>query len=125
MPLLNRKELEMAKHLRIIALCGFVTLFLASCGSKSIEGTWVEPAKEDGIVGEIGFTLLKDGTVVPINMGYSEFNAWEKSGKNLILKGKYTGTNPHDFVDTLHIVKLTDEELTLEQAGYTVTYQRK
>ena len=115
----------MAKHLRIIALCGFTALFLVSCGSKSLEGTWVEPAKEDGIVGEIGFTLLKDGSVVPINMGYSEFNAWEKVGNKIIFKGQYTGTNPHEFADTLNIVKLTDEELVLEQAGYTVTYQRK
>jgi hypothetical protein len=115
----------MAKHLRIIALSGFMTLLFASCGSKPLEGTWVEPAKEDGIVGEIGFTLLKDGSVVPINMGYSEFHAWEKVGDKLILKGQYTGTNPHDFADTLRIVELTDTELTLEQAGYTVTYQRK
>ena len=115
----------MAKHLRVIALFSIVTLFLASCGSKSLEGTWVEPAREDGIVGEIGFMLLKDGTVEPINMGYAEFNSWEQSGKLLIFKGKYTGTNPHEFSDTLHIVKLTDDELTLEQAGYTVTYQKK
>jgi hypothetical protein len=115
----------MVKHLRIIALCGFMGLFFASCGSKPIEGTWVEPAKEDGIVGEIGFTLLKDGSVVPINMGYSEFQTWEKVGKQLIFKGQYTGTNPHEFSDTLNIMELTDDKLVLEQAGYTVTYQRK
>lgn len=115
----------MIKHLKTIALCGLMGLFFASCGSKSVEGTWVEPAKEDGIVGEIGFTLLKDGSVVPINMGYSEFQTWEKVGNKLIFKGKYTGTNPHDFADTLTIQELTDEKLVLEQAGYTVTYQRK
>ena len=115
----------MAKYWRIIALCGFMALLFASCGSKPLEGTWVEPAEEDGLVGEIGFTLLEGGQVVPINMGYSEFNAWEKVGDKIIFKGQYTGTNPHEFSDTLRIVKVTDEELVLEQAGYTVTYKRK
>ena len=125
MPLQINKEQEMNKHLIIIALCGLMSLFFASCSQPSLEGTWIEPAEEKGIVGEIGFTLLKDGTVVPINMGYSEFNAWEKKGGNIIFKGQYTGTNPHEFADTLRIVKVTEEELVLEQAGYTVTYQRK
>lgn len=100
-------------------------LLFVSCGSKSLEGTWIEPAKEDGIVGEIGFTLLKDGTVIPINMGYSEFQTWEKVGKQLIFNGQYTGTNPHEFSDTLTIMEHTENMLVLEQAGYTVTYQRK
>jgi len=43
----------------------------------------------------------------------------------VMLKGTYTGTNPHDFVDTMRIVKLDETQLVLEQAGYTVTYQRK
>ena len=121
----KQRSKEMNKRLIVIALCGLMGLFFASCGGPELEGTWVEPAQEDGITGEIGFTLLKDGSVVPINMGYSEFKAWEKSGNMIIFKGQYTGTNPHDFTDTLRIAKLTDEELVLEQAGYTVTYQRK
>ena len=119
------KGKEMNKHLISIVLTLAMGLFFTSCGNKSLEGTWIEPAKEDGIVGEIGFTLLKDGSVVPINMGYSEFNAWEKVGDKIIFKGHYSGTNPHEFMDTLRIVKLTDTELVLEQAGYTVTYERK
>ena len=100
-------------------------MFFASCGSKPLEGTWVEPAKEDGIVGEIGFTLLEGGEVLPINMGYAEFKTWEKKGNKIIFKGQYTGTNPHEFADTLTIIEHTDEKLVLEQAGYEVTYQRK
>ncbi len=115
----------MAKHLRIIALCGIMGLLFASCSRPSVVGTWVEPATEDGITSEIGFTLLENGEVIPINMGYVGFTNWEKSGDMLYMKGTYTGTNPHDFVDTMKIVKVDDKQLVLEQAGYTVTYQRK
>lgn len=115
----------MYKHLKTIALCGLMGLVFASCSRPSIIGTWVEPAQEDGITGEIGFTLLEGGEVLPINMGYSEFKTWEKNGNKLIFNGQYTGTNPHDFSDTLTIVEITEQNLVLEQAGYTVTYQRK
>lgn len=115
----------MYKQLGIIALCGLMGLFLASCSRPSLVGTWVEPAQEDGITGEIGFTLLEGGEVLPINMGYSEFKTWEKKDNKLIFNGQYTGTNPHDFSDTLNIVEITDEKLVLEQAGYQVTYQKK
>ena len=115
----------MNKHLIVIALCGLMSLFLSSCGNKSLEGTWIEPAEDKGIVGEIGFTLLKDGSVIPINMGYSELQTWEKVGKKLIINGQYTGTNPHEFSDTLRIVKVNDTMLVLEQAGYIINYQRK
>lgn len=115
----------MTKYLKIIALCGVLGLVFASCSHPSIVGTWVEPAAEDGMTGEIGFTLLEDGGIIPINMGYVELKNWEKSGDMILFKGSYTGTNPHDFVDTMRLVKVDETQLVLEQAGYTVTYQRK
>ena len=115
----------MTKYLKITALCAFMGLVFASCSGPSLEGTWVEPAQENGITGEIGFTLLESGEVLPINMGYSEFKTWEKVGKQLIFKGQYTGTNPHEFSDTLNIVELAEDKLVLEQAGYEVVYKRK
>jgi len=115
----------MNKRLIVIALCGLLGLFFASCSRPSLTGTWVEPAAENGITGEKGFTLLENGEVIPINMGYAEFKSWERSGDMVYFKGTYTGTNPHDFVDTMKIVKLDEQQLVLEQAGYTVTYQRK
>ena len=125
LPLQIKKKTKMAKHLRIIALCGILGLFFASCSHPSVVGTWVEPANEDGITSEIGFTLLENGEVIPINMGYVEFKNWEKSGDMLYMKGTYTGTNPHDFVDTMKIVKVDDQQLVLEQGGYQVMYQKK
>ena len=100
-------------------------LFFASCSRPSLTGTWVEPTAEDGIMAEKGFTLFENGEVQPINLGYAEFKSWERSGDMVYFKGTYTGTNPHDFVDTMKIVKLDEQELVLEQAGYTLTYRRK
>ena len=115
----------MAKHLRIIVLCGLMGLFFASCSRPALTGTWIEPNTEGSISGDKGFTLLENGEIQPINMGYAEFKTWERSGDMVYFKGTYTGTNPHDFVDTMKIVKLDEEQLVLEQAGYTVTYKRK
>lgn len=121
----NKTYKEMNKRLIIIALCGIITMAFASCSRTSIIGTWVEAAQEDAISEETGFTLLEDGKVLPINMGFYEFNAWEQNGKNIIFHGQYTGSNPHEFTDTLSIVELTKEQLVLEQAGYSITYKRK
>ena len=115
----------MVKRMNVLAL-GIALGFLSvSCSSPSVTGTWIEPASEGGLIGEKGFTLLENGEIIPINMGYAEFQSWEKQGNVLYFKGKYTGTNPHDFVDTMKIVKLDAEQMVLEQAGYTITYQRK
>lgn len=101
-------------------------LGFTACNNTSLVGTWVEPAGDDSVFGEFGFTLQKDGTVVPHNMGYREYNAWKKEGDQLILSGEYIGTNPHSFADTLWIEEVTKEHLVLKDFGnYTVTYQRK
>ena len=114
----------MKKNLIAIIACLLLGLGFTAC-KPSLTGTWVEPAEENSVVGEVGFTLQKDGTVTPINMGYREYNAWEKVGDQLILLGDYKGTNPHAFADTLWIEELTKEHLILKDFGnYTVTYQR-
>lgn len=98
-----------------------------SCGNKAqLTGTWIEPAAENSVFGETGFTLEKGGTVTPINTGYVEYTNWEKVGDQLILSGNYNGTNPHAFADTMWIDQLTEEQLVLKDLGnYSVTYQRK
>ena len=116
----------MKKGLIAILTCLLLGLGFTACNNASLTGTWVEPADENSVFGEVGFTLQNDGTVTPINMGYREYNAWEKVGDQLILRGDYKGTNPHTFADTLWIEELTKEHLVLKDFGnYTVTYQRK
>ena len=77
----------MNKNLIIIALCGLMGLAFASCSHPSIVGTWVEPAAEGSLLGEVGFTLLENGEVKSINTGFREYQTWEKVGDKLILNG--------------------------------------
>ena len=117
----------MKKHLRMIAFCCFAGLLFTSCDNsgKKIIGTWVQPKEESSFVDEQGFTLLDDGEVISINSGNYNYQSWEKQGDKLLIKGAYTGTNPHEFCDTMNIKEVTDEHLILEQGGYEVTYIRK
>ena len=116
----------MKKTLMIAAMSLVLGFGFTSCKNVPLTGTWVEPAIENSVLGETGFTLLEDGTVTPINTGYVEYTNWEHVGDQLILRGNYTGTNPHPFADTMWIDELTEEHLVLKDLGnYTVTYQRK
>ncbi len=98
-----------------------MTLGLMSC-SPSPVGRWIEPT---GGSEEQGFILNQDGSATSINMGFVEFHKWEKKGDLLILNGRNLGSVKREFVDTMKIEKLTKTELTLSQAGYSVTYLKK
>lgn len=107
-------------------ILNFAVLLMAlgfmSC-SPSPVGKWIEPT---GGSEEQGFVLNKDGSAKTINMGYLEFTQWERRDDLLILKGaRLVGSVERDFSDTMKIEKITDTEMTLSQAGYTVTYERK
>ena len=115
----------MNKHLIIIALCGLMGLAFASCSRPSIVGTWVEPAAEGSLLGEVGFTLLENGEVISINTGFREYQTWEQVGDKLILNGKTNGSMPTSFADTNTIISLSDSVLVIGQDGYTVKFQRK
>ena len=116
----------MKRRVLIMALSLVMGFGFTACNNAPLTGTWVEPADENSVFGECGFTLEKDGTVTPINMGFRAYNAWEKNGDQLILKGNYTGTNPREFADTMWIDEVTKEHLVLKDFGnYSVTYQRK
>ena len=115
----------MNKHLIIIALAFVMGLFLASCSQPKIEGTWVEPAAEGSLLGEVGFTMLENGEMISINTGFRDYESWERLGKKLVIRGMINGSDPHPFADTLDIVSLSDSVLVVGQDGYSVTYHRK
>lgn len=115
----------MNKHLIIIALCGMLGLAFASCSRPSIVGTWVEPATEGSLLGEVGFTLLENGDVVNINTGFREYKTWERNGDLLILHGETNGYSHEKFSDTNNIISLDEKNLVIGQDGYSVTYLRK
>ena len=115
----------MNKHLIFIALAIVMGLFLTSCNQPKLEGTWVEPAAEGSLLGEVGFTLLENGEVKSINTGFREYKTWKKVFDKLILNGETIGTNPTSFADTNTIISLNDSLLVIGQDGYSVTYHRK
>ena len=125
MPLQIKGVEEMNKRLIIIALCGLMGLVIASCSRPSIVGTWVEPAVEGSLIGDVGFTLLENGEVVSINTGFREYTSWEKVGDKLILNGVTNGTVQSSFADTNTIISLDEKQLVIGQDGYSVTYQRR
>ena len=115
----------MKKHLSIIALAFAMGLFLTSCNQPKLEGTWVEPAAEGSLLGEVGFTLLENGKVENINTGFREYKTWEKVGDKLILTGVTNGYTTESFADTNTIISLDDSLLVIGQDGYSVTFHRK
>lgn len=98
-----------------------MTLGFMSC-SPSPVGRWIEPT---GGTEEQGFILNQDGSATSVNMCFLEFTKWEKNGDMLILNGRNLGSIKREFADTMKIEKLTKTELTLSQAGYSVTYIKK
>ena len=125
MPLQFKRLEKMNKRLIIIALACMMGLFFASCSRPSIVGTWVEPAAEGSLIGDVGFTLLENGDVVSINTGFREYKTWEKVGDKLILNGVTNGSTQASFADTNNIISLDENQLVIGQDGYSVTYQRR
>ena len=115
----------MNKHLITITLAGMLGLLFVSCSRPSIVGTWVEPAAEGSLIGDVGFTSLENGEVKSINTGFREYTTWERVGDKLILNGMINGSNPCEFADTNNIISLDEEKLVIGQDGYSVTYQRR
>ena len=99
-----------------------LSFMMISCTSPLV-GTWVQPSTS--YTQEQGFVLYKDGTASDINIDFVTFTSWEKKGDMLILKGENTGSVKGQFTDTLIIEKVTDNELTLSQSGYSVKYNKK
>lgn len=125
MPLQFKRIEKMNERLIIIVLACMMGLFFASCSRPSIVGTWVEPAAEGSLIGDVGFTLLENGDVVSINTGFREYKTWEKVGDKLILNGVTNGSVQSSFADTNTIISLDEKQLVIGQDGYSVTYQRR
>lgn len=100
---------------------------LLACNDRqsAMEGSWVTPVP--GKEGQVqGFTLQKDGKAASINMATLEYEHWSFDGNNgLILSGRSIGNHQTiPFSDTLTVVKLTPEVLTLRRGDLTMEYSR-
>ena len=99
-----------------------LSFMMISC-TNPLVGTWVQPSTS--YTQEQGFVLYKDGSAEDVNIDFVTFKSWEKKDDMLILKGENTGSIKGQFTDTLIIEKVTDNELTLSQSGYSVKYKKK
>lgn len=99
-----------------------LSFMMVSC-TNPLVGTWVQPSTS--YTQEQGFVLYKDGSAEDVNIDFVTFKSWEKKDDMLILKGENTGSIKGQFTDTLIIEKMTDNELTLSQSGYSVKYKKK
>ena len=108
---------------KVLLFSALALSFLMISCTNPLVGTWVQPSTT--YTQEQGFVLQKDGTAEDVNMDYVMFKSWEKKGDFLILKGENVGSTPGEFSDTLIIENITDDELTLSQSGYSITYKKK
>ncbi len=104
---------------------------LASCHTatrkdmKDFAGNWIEvmPANTQYLQ---GVTLNTDGTASSIGMATLKYESWSLSGDRLVLNGKSIGNGQTlDFSDTLDVVNLTTDSMTLGRFGsYHIGYYR-
>lgn len=108
---------------KVLLLSALALSFIMISCTNPLVGTWVQPSTS--YTQEQGFVLYKDGSASDVNIDYVIFKSWEKKGDFLIIKGENTGSVKGQFIDTLIIENVTDNELTLSQSGYSIKYKKK
>lgn len=106
-------------------------LIAAACGQspktekESLTGSWIEVMPSNPQIIQ-GVTLNTDGTASSIGMATLLYESWEKNDDCIILNGKSVGNGQTiTFSDTLEIISLTADSLTLGKDGmYKRTYYR-
>lgn len=104
-------------------------LLLVSCaGSASYEnlpGHWIESMPANPQITQ-GVRLDADGGAASIGMHTLKYTGWERRGNRLILHGQSIGNHQtFDFSDTLDIVRLDADSMTLGKSGsYRIDYVR-
>lgn len=104
-------------------------LLLVSCaGSASYEnlpGHWIESMPANPQITQ-GVRLDADDGAASIGMHTLKYTGWERRGNRLILHGQSIGNHQtFDFSDTLDIVRLDADSMTLGKSGsYRIDYVR-
>lgn len=112
------------------ALVAGSLLLLAACTEAPrkeapLEGYWIEVMPVNQSVTQ-GIRLDADGCAASIGMHTLRYSAWERRGERLLLTGESIGNGQTiRFTDTLDIVRLSPDSLTLGKYGmYRITYTR-
>lgn len=107
-----------------------IAAVLASCSpaskmSDKLEGNWIEVMPFSLDVVE-GVTLEPGGIAKSIGMATLQYERWESKDSTLILWGKSIGNGQTiDFSDTLKIISISEDSLSLEKFGrYRFNYYK-
>lgn len=86
-----------------------------------IIGTWVVDTNEV----ESGFQCGKQGIAASIKNSTKQYNTWELNKGKLILEGKlFSNGRVHDFSDTLKIISLNSENMTVSEGDKKIHYHK-
>ena len=96
--------------------------FLFSKRNSKLTGRWVDASVASGAA---GFFLGTGGAAKSLDASWPQYTAWRRSGDTLMLWGRVLRGDEHiDFIESLHIHKLTDDELILGRSDDTFEYRR-
>lgn len=110
---------------KVILLLALVLSPLAGKGGTDLTGCWIEVLPKDMPYVQ-GMCLNDDGTAESVGMATLKYCRWKADGKCLILYGESIGNGQTiSFSDTLRIVDLRNDTLTVERGVGTVSYVRK
>lgn len=105
-----------------------LTLGLCACAGNSepdIRGSWIEVLPES-VPFVQGMNLKEDGTAESIGMATLKYNKWTYEGDKLILDGESIGNGQTiSFSDTMTVVGVKNDTLTVKRGEETVFYVRK
>ena len=111
----------------LAALCVASSAVLVSCSSniqqKDLCGIWIQPVPGSHIVQ--GVELKADGSARSVNMATLLYDSWKLEKESVILHGTSIGNGVSgEFSDTLGIVKLTSDSLSLQKGSLVLEYSR-
>lgn len=110
---------------KVVLLLALVLSPLAGKGGTDLTGCWIEVLPKDMPYVQ-GMCLNDDGTAESVGMATLKYCRWKADGKCLILYGESIGNGQTiSFSDTLRIVDLRNDTLTVEKGVGTVSYVRK
>lgn len=110
---------------KVVLLLALVLSPLAGRGGTDLTGCWIEVLPKDMPYVQ-GMCLNDDGTAESVGMATLKYSRWKTDGKCLILDGESIGNGQTiSFSDTLRIVDLRNDTLTVERGVGTVSYVRK
>lgn len=108
-----------------ISALSLLVLFSCTDSKKQFVGNWIEIMPANPMIVQ-GVTLNEDGTAASIGMKTLLYTKWELDKESIILWGQSIGNGQTiDFSDTMNVVKITPDSLTLGKYGmYQISYYR-